>query len=242
MSRLAFFAGTRVFLRQPLRMIILLGVVLPQCGCWQGVTREVLATVLSVEGSATLGDETGRNFIPLRPAAHAGAGKMIETSGSSRVSIVLLPNILVQLGPNTRLEIMRIAVAKDGNETGNAMLGRYADVKLLSGRMFVSHGWGEATAKFTVVTAHGELVTTSNSLFCIESDEKKTRVTCASGTVGFRARKSDETTRIPPGFLGEWPSVDSSIIAAETDAHGQEDLQEALEVEQKLRGSMSRMR
>lgn len=180
--------------------------------------------------------------VPLLAGAHPGKGDILEMSGSSRAAISLLPNLLVQLDRNARLEILRLAITKDGNETGGAMRGRYAEVRLLTGRMFASQAWGEAIAKFTVITAQGGLVTTSNALFCVEADGQKTRVTCVSGSVEFRGRDAETSTRIPPGFVGEWSASSSSLVAAESDARGQEDLQEGLEVEERLRALSSQNR
>lgn len=235
-----FLLSTSYFVSFRGLRIVLLGVAMVQSGCWEGITRQTLATILSVEGPAAISRNVRGQFDPLQSGAHPGAGNVIETSASSRVAVALLPNILFQLGPNSRLEIVRLALTKDGNETGDGMRGRYAEVKLLAGRMFVSQVWGEATVRFTVATPHGELVTTSNALYCLESDEQKTRVTCISGTVGFRPSESATATRVPAGFLGEWPSQASSVVAAQTEARGQDDLQEALEVEQKLHGLMSK--
>ena len=200
------------------------------------------ATVLAVEGPALLKPNAGGQSMPLTPGTHPGKGDIVETPGSSHTAIALLPNLHVQLDRNARREIVRLAVTKVGNETGAAMQGRYADAKLLRGRMFVSHVWGEALAKFSVTTSQGEVVTTSNALFWIESDEQKTRITCVSGSIGFQSFGAAGGTRIPPGFIGEWAGSDSSLVAAETDARGQDDLQEGLEIEEKLRGLSSQNR
>jgi hypothetical protein len=183
-----------------------------------------------------------RQSVPLVPDTQPGKGDILEMTGSSRAAISLLPNLLIQLDRNARLEILGLALTKDGNETGAAMRGRHAEVKLLTGRMFASHVWGEAIAKFTLITAQGELVTTSNALFCVESDEHKTRVTCVSGSVEFRGRGAETSTPIPPGFVGEWSASGASMVAAESEARGQEDLQEGLEVEEKLRALSSQRR
>ena len=218
-----------------------LGLAIMQTGCWEGTTRGVLATVLAVEGAATSRADA-REPAPLAPSAHLGKGEIVETSGSSRVAMALLPNLLVELGHNARLEIVRLAITKDGNETGAAMQGRYAEVTLVRGQMFVSQVWGEALAGFAVMTSQGELVTTSNALFCVESDDHRMRVTCVSGSVGFRTHAAEAVTSIPPGFVGEWSGSSSSLVAAETDARGQEDLQEGLEVEENLRALSSQNR
>ena len=220
--------------------IVSLAVALVQCGCWEGVTRNALPTVLSVDGSAMVSEDGGRKFLPFLPGAHPGPNALIQTSANSRTAIEILPNILIQLEHDTGIEIVRIAVTKDGNETGNAMRGRSAAIKFLAGRAFVSHTWGEASSGFTVATPQGDLVTNSNSLYCLESDERRTRITCVNGTVRFQPHDASAASSIRGGFLGEWPSPTTGIIAAETDTRGQDDLQEALAVEQKLRRLISR--
>ena len=172
---------------------------------------------------------------PAAPGTHPGIGEILETTAPSRAAVALLPNLLIQLDRGARLEIIRLAITKDGNETGAAMQGRSAEVRLVKGRMFASQLWGEARAKFSVMTAHGELVTTSNALFCLEAGEQGTRLTCISGSVGFRTPGSDADTQVLPGFVGEWNASGASLVAAETDARGQEDLQEGIEVEENLR-------
>lgn len=205
------------------------------------MTRETLATVLSVEGAATISLDGGMSFSPLLPGAHSGKRSLIRTSASSRASIALLPNILLELDPDTRLEIVRLAMTKDGNETGEAIRGRYATVKLLSGRLVASHNWGEANAEFTIVTSRGDLVARSNCLFCLQSDEHATRLTCVSGRVDFRPGNGAAVVAVAPGFIGEWSANSSSVTAAESEARGQKDLEETLASEQKLRALSARI-
>jgi hypothetical protein len=178
----------------------------------------------------------------MAPGAKVGKAETVETTSTSHTMIALLPNLLVQLDRGARAEILRLAITKDGHETAAAMLARYAEVKIMRGRMFVSQSWGEALAKFTLITPHGEVVTSSNTLFCVEADEHKTRVTCVSGSVGWRRREADSITRIAPGFLVELSSSEPGKVAAESDPLGQETLQEGLEVEEKLRFLISQKR
>jgi hypothetical protein len=222
--------------------VALLCLSVTQSGCWEGTTRDVLATVLAAEGVVTNSSNVHRTSAPLAPGAHVGKGEAVETTDSSQTAIALLPNLLVQLDRGARVEILRLAITKDGNETAAAMLARYADVKMRRGRMFVSQSWGEAFAKFTLVTPHGELITSSNALLCVEADEHKTRVTCISGSVGWRRREADGITRIAPGFVVELSAAEPGKVAAESDSRGQETLQEGLEVEEKLRFLISRNR
>lgn len=227
---------------QSRRFIIVCLIALAEAGCWEGVTRDVEATVLAVEGTTSVSAGRDRQFVPLLAGAHPGKGAIIETAASSRAAIALLPNILIQLDQTTRIEVGRLALAKDGNETSSAMRGRYAEVNLPSGRLFVSHDWGEARAQLIVTTPRGEVITSSNTLFCVQVDERQTRVTCAAGSVEFRPSKGGSATPIPPGHLGEWSTTSSTVVAADKEARGQADLEEALEAEQKLRALRDRTR
>jgi ferric-dicitrate binding protein FerR (iron transport regulator) len=231
-----------LFLRKLWAASTVLGLILSSTGCWEGTTRGVLATVLAVDGSATTVANPRAKAALLAPGTHLAQRQIVETSGASRVAIALLSNLLVQLDHDARMEILRLAITKDGNETGPAMQGRYAEVKLMSGRMFVSQAWGEAIARFTITTPHGDVITASNALFCVESNGQNTRVTCVSGSVALRARDAQAATRIEPGFIWEWSASSSSMIAAEGDARGQEELQEGLEIEQQLRDLIAQNR
>lgn len=241
-SRLCHFKGEGSLWRRLILLVGGIGLLSGPSGCSEDFTRNVVATVLFVDGTALVSAEGGRGSVPLLSEPGAGEGEIIETSASSSAGLALLPNTLIRLDQNTRIEIVRISLAKDGNRMASAIRGRYVEIKLLSGRTVVSHDWGEAIARFTVATSQGELITSSNALFCMESDGHRTRVTCVSGIVGFRPSTGGGTAPIPPGHIGQWSPEASTVVAAETDAQGQADLEEALEVEQKLRALRERLR
>lgn len=204
-------------------------------GCWEGTTRETLATVLSLEGTAEISSDGGRTFSPLRLSDTPGKSAIVRTASGSRLSLALLPNCLVYLDSDTSAEIGRLALTKDGNETGSDMRARFAEIKLNHGRIFASHVWGEARAHFSVATGGGNASTPSNASFWVEFTNGKTRVACASGWVEFRASDASDSTRVPPGSTGQWPSANGNITAAAADPQGQDDLQKAIELEQELR-------
>ncbi len=211
-----------------------------QSSCWEGTTRDVQAVFLSLDGPVNL--RSRGQLIPIRLDSRPGRGDIIETPDGSQASLSLLPNVLVQVDPSTSLEIVRLSLVKDGNETGNSLRGRFADIKLRNGRIFVSHNWGEATARFSAITSEGMVVTPSNALFVVQSEPRKTRVTCASGWVEFLPAGAATAIRIPPGFVGEWPSPGPNISAAEADPRSQEELQRAIEIEERLRNLMAQRR
>lgn len=224
------------------RLLALVLLAWVEGGCWEGATRETLATVLSVEGQASVSADGGHTFVALNSRHHPGKGEVLLTGAGSRLSLALLPNCLVRIEEGSSAEIVHIAVTKDGNETGGDMLARLAEVKLHRGRMLVSHVWGEARASLNIATENGEVSTPSNALFWLECTKGKTRVTCASGWVEFRRLGAPTSTRIPPGSIGQWPAGDGNLTQADADPRGQDDLQQATELEQKLGDLASRTR
>ena len=202
----------------------------------------MLATVLSVEGSASISLDDGRNFSELRLAQNPGAHAVLRTATGSQISLALLPNCLVHLEENSSLQIVRLALTKDGNETGDDMQARLAEAKLIHGRIFVSHVWGETRARLSISTNNGEVSTPSNAAFWIECADGNTRVTCVSGWVEFHPSGAGKSTRVPPGSIGQWPSAAENITAADADPRGQDALQQAIELEQKLRDLAGRKR
>ena len=195
-----------------------------------------------MEGKAEISSDGGRTFAPLRLADHPGKGAILRVASGSHVALAPLPNALIQLEGDSTLEIVRIALTKDGNETGSDMRGRFVDLKLINGRMLTSHTWGEAIARFTVTTPHGELIVTSNALVTLETDAARTRLTCASGSLGFRPKEASSTTRIASGFAAKTSGTTLDVTPADAEPATQDNLVEALQLEQKLRDLAGRNR
>jgi hypothetical protein len=198
--------------------------------------------VLSVEGSAEISADGARTFSPLGTSQTAGKSAIVRTGPAGRISLALLPNCLIHLEPDTSIEIRRIALMKDGNETGSDIRARFAEVNLVRGRIFVSHVWGETRARLAVALANGEVSTPSNAAFWAEFVEEKTRITCVSGWIEFRPSASPASTRIRPGWIGQWPFAGDNLSPADADARGQEDIQRAMELEQQMRDLLNKRR
>ena len=240
MPRARFSAEGRF--RAGVSLISLLASAAVLSGCWEGTTAESLATVLSTEGAAEINSGPGRSFAPLQLTDHPGKRSVLRTASGSRVVLAPLPNSVVQLEGNSTLEIVRLVLTKDGNETGADMRARYVDLTLTSGRILASHAWGEATARFTVATAHGQLTVVSDALFWVESDAARTRITCASGSLGFQPSGTSTTTRVSSGFVAESSGTTLNVTPADADAESQERVVEALQIEQPLRDLAARNR
>lgn len=225
-----------------IRFLGVLILAIAQGGCWEGTKRQTLATLLSTDGTAEISSDSGRTFSPLNLSRHPGRNEIVRTTSAARLSITLLPNCLVRLEPDTSIEIVRLGVVKDGNETGADMLERFAEIKLTRGRLLVSHLWGEAIARLSIVTPHGEVIVVSNALFSLEADPARTRVTCASGSLSFGAKDATSAIRVGAGFTGESSGPDVKLTAADSEAATQENVVEALQAEQDLRDLASRNR
>jgi ferric-dicitrate binding protein FerR (iron transport regulator) len=195
-----------------------------------------------MDGPAQISSDGGRTFAELRPTETPGKGEVLRTDGGSRLSVALLPNCLVYLDWDTAVEIVRLNLVKDGNETGSDIRGRFAELRLINGRIFVSHLWGEAPARLVIPTPHGEVSTPTNAAFWVEFAEAKTRVTCVSGWIEFRPTGAPDSSRVRPGSVGQWPSADGNISTAEADSRGQDDVQKAIELEQQMRALISEKR
>jgi hypothetical protein len=212
-------------------------------GCEHSPQRTVRAIVLAVEGSASVQSDSASQELALTSNASLDVGAILRTNSASRVSIALLPNALVELGETSKLEILSLALMKDGNETQDPMRDRFGHIKLWRGAIFLSHERRDtARAEFRITTSQGEAMTGATNLCKLEVGNHHARLTSVSGQILFQRRESNKAEQIPPGNVGEWNSGVATLVPAATDRLGQEDLREALEVEQKLRELMRQRR
>ena len=209
-------------------------------GCWEGTTSKTLVTVLAVEGQPTV--SSVKTNTSLAADDHLARGAIIQTPASATVSLALLPNCLVRLEPNSSLEIRKVSLTKDGNETGSAIRERQVEVRLQNGGVIVSQNWGQTRARVSIITPQGEAVTPSNALFSVRVEAGATLVTCATGWVEFRPQGAENAVQISPSSVGKWGNGGSQIGPAETEPRGQEELQTALEAEDNLKLLLAKRR
>jgi hypothetical protein len=214
-----------------LSLIIILELLL--AGCSGSITHEVCGTVLSAEGSVTNEQRSGPSR-PLDLNSKLCAGTIIRTSSASTARIACLSNALVQLSEKTALEIDSLTLRKDGNETEDEMEARAVKCRLLTGAVHISHRGSEGVAEFVAATPHGILTAKFNCMVRLAVDGKTTRITCASGDVTFQPADGHPAFLVKAGFVSEWPSDAPAVVAAADSAAYQQELVEALDVEQRL--------
>ena len=148
----------------------------------------------------------------------------------------MLPNALIELEEETKLEILSLTLIKNGNETEDPMQDRFGSVKLWRGAVFLSHERKDtARAVFKITTSQGEAMTATNCLFKLDAGNHHARLTSISGDIQFRMLDSIKAPRIPPGNVAEWNSGVASLVPAATDRVGQLDVTAGLEAGDRLR-------
>lgn len=203
-------------------------------GCSEG-SREVSATVLELTPGCTL-QRPGGETIKLDVNADPRSGDTIITGADGRASLALLPSSRVELGPSSTLKILALALAKDGNETADAMRKRITSLQLLVGSLTLTHRRRDVAAepRLSIATRHGVVVSTLDCLFRVESSAGRTRIVCESGYVYFRPNESNNAARIEPGFVAEYSQNGDRSFAAADEMAAQNTMVEIATVETKL--------
>ena len=184
-------------------------------GCWEGVSRQVQARVLSLRGPVTWASAETSQFRPLDLKIKLGPNSIIKTADRAQISLALLPGALLQLSANSELQIEALKLTKNGDETDDGVRERVARIQLKRGAIIVSF---EGTARFTIQSAHATITVTPDCLFRLQTDEHQTRLTCVRGKVWVSPHEG-EPIPVGAGYVQEWPS--GQIAAVAEDRPGQ---------------------
>src|SRR5438552_9570846 len=94
-------------------VLLYCGIALSFSACEASVTRRVLATVLSVDGTAEVRQKDHSEFHQIAPATLLEVGALVRTGTGGTLNLAFLPNILASLSENTELQIDDLALTKD---------------------------------------------------------------------------------------------------------------------------------
>ena len=204
-------------------------------GCWEGISRDVLATVLSVHGDSTVRFGQHGKFQSVNADSTFPAGSHIETAAGAVLDLILLPGLFVRVFDNSKLDIENLTLVKDGNETGGGMSSRAARVRLLQGRVVASFEDSRGARGELVLTTDRITITANPaSLLRVESGERETRVVSAWRTI-YTAPADSGDPGVPQGYYQVWPSDVRRAIPTADDARAQADLAETVAVGNELR-------
>jgi hypothetical protein len=198
-------------------------------GCWEGITKEVVATILSIRGQVTFSSKGSTNFRPLDSKSGIAPGSIVRTSSDAQIDLSLVPGALARVSGDSELKIEELSITKDGNETGDAMRERVAQVELTQGGLIVLF---EGFGRFTIKTRNVTINVLPSCLFRLDVDQSKTRVTCIRGKL-YVTPQNGELVAVSGGLFREWPSSNDGMSVTE-DQQAQADTTATLEVARQL--------
>jgi hypothetical protein len=209
--------------------------------CEQSVTRRVLATVLSVDGTAEVRQKDQSGFSEITPASLLEIGAVVRTGAGATLNLAFLPNTLASLAENTEVQISDLALTKDGNAMRNDVRSRTVRLLLLAGtmRVFLSQV-PDCKSNLTIQTPHGELIADSDCILLVNIDNRRTRLTCVDGVAIMRTGQASFS--VEAGYFQEFPSSDLSPQAAVDDAQAQREVTSMIETGQELQNLARRQR
>lgn len=209
--------------------------------CLSGLTtscrpfnRQLSSGVLAVEGKAYLIKDERKSRLTshswIRP------GERISAAAESRIDLMLLPGILVELKGDTEVELKGLRLEKDGDETIHPMRKRAATIRLGRGAIYVTIEQTQARSRLRIATAAGTLVAGSGRVFKIEVQENKTSVMSVRGKTTFEPAETGNRIEIAPGYFAEWPgTVAGPQPAAQAGVKARAEIRRILAAEKHLR-------
>jgi hypothetical protein len=210
-------------------ILVAVASALALCGCWEGISRQVFASVLSLHGEVVYLSKGSTNFRPIDSRAKLNVASILRTSGDARLDLILVPGALAQVSGDSELKIDELKLTKDGDETGDAMRERIAQIELRRGGIVILF---EGVARFIIETRDATIRVLPSCLLRLNVDESGTRATCVRGKF-YATPKNGQIVAVDAGYFREWPSGGGAVSAAE-DRRGQMDTTAALEVSRQL--------
>ena len=210
-------------------LVFLLTCALSLSGCWDGITKEVVATILAIRGEVTCSSKGSTNFRPLDSKSKISPGSIVRTSSDAQFDLSLVPGALAQVLGDSELKIEELTITKDGNETGDAMRERVAQVELTQGKMIVLF---EGFGRFTIKTRNATINVLPSCLFRLDVDQSRTRVTCIRGKL-YVTPQNGELVAVNGGLFHEWPSRNGAMSVTE-DPQAQADTTTTLQAARQL--------
>ena len=226
-------------MRLPLLVLSLTLCSLLANGCSEGISRATAAAVFSVKGRIVFGNAERNDFQPVTLKSRINSGDTVRSSDGASIDLALIPAALAQLPGDSEIKIDELSITKDGNQTAGSVRGRTARIRLSRGKVIVLFTPTDRSAsQFAITTGQLTIKPDSDCLFCVWTDGKTTRLTCAKGKITASADAQAPVT-IAAGYFQEWPTTRKAPVPATEDAAAQIDITESLEAEQRLQNEAS---
>ncbi len=226
-------------MRLPLLVLSLTLCSLLANGCSKGISRATAAAVFSVKGRVVFGNAERNDFQPVTLKSRIHSGDTARSADGASIDLALIPAALARLSGDSEIKIDELSITKDGNQTAGGMRDRTARIRLNRGRVIVLFvPTDRSGSQFAVTTGQLTIKPDSDCLFCVWTDGKTTRLTCAKGKITAAADAQTPVT-IAAGYFQEWPTMRKAPVPATEDAAAQIDITESLEAEQRLQNEGS---
>ena len=226
-------------MRLPLLVLSTALCLLLTSSCSEGISRATAAAVFSVNGRVLFGNAERNDFQPATVKSRIHSGDTVRSSDGASINLALIPAALAQLSGNSEIKIDELSITKDGNQTAGSVRGRTARIRLSRGKVIVLFTPTDRSAsQFAITTRQLTIKPDSDCLFCVWTDGKTTRLTCAKGNINASADAQAPVT-IAAGYFQKWPTTRKAPVPATEDASAQIDITESLEAEQRLQNEAS---
>lgn len=207
-------------------------VLLAFCSCAPAFHRKVSAQVLASSGKVS-GKLAGRH-LPLAKGQWIEEGTTITCGSEGRADLMLLPGILVELGPDSEMTVQRLRLSRDGDQTIHPMVARAAIIRLAGGTLFGSVGQAQTRSRLIVETDAGRISADPQRAFKLIVRRDKIWLLSARGNVDFTAAGGEENVIVSPAQFADLPGDRSAQPAAAARHEIQAQVPEILGVQRRL--------
>jgi len=226
-------------MRLPLLVLSIALCLLLASSCSKGINRATASAVFSVRGRVIFGNAERNDFQLITLKSRIHSGDTVRSSDGASIDLALIPAALAQLPGGSEIKIDELSITKDGNQTAGGMRDRTARIRLSRGKAIVLFiPTDRSASQFAITTGQLTIKPDSDCLFCVWTDGKTTRLTCAKGNINASADVQAPVT-IAAGYFQEWPTTRKAPVPATEDASPQIDITESLEAEQRLQNEAS---
>src|SRR5947209_10270833 len=141
-------------------------------GCWEGLSRNILATVLSSRGQIVVSTNGSANPQSVNQGSMLGAGSVLRSSNGAKLDLQLIPGALAEISGDSEFKIDQLTITMDGNETGDGILDRVARLSIVRGQIVVLF---DGFAHFIIATPQISVTVLPDCLIQLDVDQNRTR-------------------------------------------------------------------
>jgi ferric-dicitrate binding protein FerR (iron transport regulator) len=198
--------------------------------CSRFETRQVLATVLALEGSATVVHQG--SAAPVARLSLLAVGDHLRTEPGGKATISLVPGARIVLNEDSELQVEQLQIHKLGGSVSHAVRARNARIRVLRGSICASvvHRSVQPHIRLYVATPAGTFEASPGSIFYLRVTETATHVACAGGTVTLIENAAHNAETLEADYVREWEKEKAAGLPMQAvrDANSREEVQKAL--------------